>query len=93
MPLELKIQLEKEKEEGEKVLNPETYDEVDALIGALALIVREICIFYGIHSVENKKASKSSLSRVRQFNQEKAEFYSGKLETLLEVAKKYNIAV
>ena len=91
LPLDLKMALERDESDGEKVLEPETYDEIDALVSALASLVREVCEYYGIHSAENRNTGKSNLSRVLRFNTDKIEFYNAQQDKLIQIAKRYNL--
>lgn len=86
------ILLDKLNKSGEAILEASTYDEIDAFVGCLSYLMKEICEFHGIQGSEKTTAMKQkSRARLFKFNERKAAYYQQKLETLKQLANTYEI--
>lgn len=90
VPLDVKIKMEKRAKEDLSVLNPATFDTIDALAGVFSFVMKEVCEHMGIVQNEGKKG-KSNNDKVLGFTEKKIEFFNGKQDKFLNISKKYNI--
>jgi hypothetical protein len=92
IPIKDQILLEKLNNSGAAILEASTYDEIDAFIGCLSYLIKEICEYQGIHSADKKAGNKPHIrARMFKFNEKKNAYYQQKLEMLEKLANAYNI--
>lgn len=91
VPFQSKLKMEKIAKEDLTVLNPTTYDTIDALSGVMSFMMKELTEHMGLVQAETKKG-KGNSSKVLKYNKEKVAYFEQRKHKLHDLLKKYKIS-
>jgi len=83
--------MEKVAKEDPSILNPSTFDSLDALSGVVSFMMKEVAEFMGLVTQESKKGQ-SNADRVLAYSKEKNDYFNQQQDKLIAISKKYNIS-
>lgn len=88
---ERKVRIQEFLRDKTAILNPSSFDGVDALCGVISFLMKEACEYLGVIPVELAKKA-AAKEKIYLLNQEKIDYYMQRKNKLSEIADKHGIS-